>query len=169
MDIFGLGHLGADDDPVRDYNRLANEQAARMIPPNLYAEIHQRKLAKDLTQSIKLAAELARRQNMLLKEASLFIQREIYATLTDLGYRRPRGSSRFVYVETPASMLEVEVVYHARHAGLIVPELVRSTMDEDEEVEFLGAAKPTSGMVWGALALVAVANFAALFLAARKR
>jgi hypothetical protein len=76
---------------VKDYHAVAWRAALFILPATLRDVLRQRQLWEDIQQEIALAAIIASRQGLGLKETSRFVQREVYRALREMGLRRARG------------------------------------------------------------------------------
>jgi len=78
-------------DGVKDYHAVAWRAALFILPTTLRDVLRERQLWEDIQQEIALAAIIASRQGLGVKETSRFVQREVYRALREMGLRKARG------------------------------------------------------------------------------
>lgn len=83
---------------VRDYFAVAVSQL-RWLPLSLRVLLARMDLWEDVEQTLKLASLESQALGEDLKASSNRAQRHLYQLLRAHGFRRPRGSGRFVKVE----------------------------------------------------------------------
>jgi hypothetical protein len=83
-------HLPGSDG-VKDYHAVAWRAALFMLPAALRDVLRKRQLWEDIRQEIALAAIIASRQGLGVKETSRLVQREVYRALREMGLRKARG------------------------------------------------------------------------------
>ena len=82
---------------VHDYEGLAWHQVCKMCPGEVRQDLRMRELWEDMRQEVAIAAWIAASRNLDTRETARFIQREIYAALINMGYRRPKGCPCFLW------------------------------------------------------------------------
>jgi hypothetical protein len=83
-------HLPGSDG-VKDYHAVAWRAALFTLPAALRDVLRERQLWEDIQQEIALAAIIASRQGLGVKETSRLVQREVYRALREMGLRKARG------------------------------------------------------------------------------
>lgn len=74
-----------------DYEAIAWHQVKRIIPLDIRVRLSKEDWLEDLRQTVRFAAWKAKQDGLDLGESSRFAQREVYAFMVALGWRRKRG------------------------------------------------------------------------------
>ncbi len=123
---------------VRDYMAVAWRAAMRQLPRLLRDELRYRQLWEDMQQEIALAAFIAQRERLTLKETMKLVDKSVYEALVAMGLRKPRGSGRWEWWE----ITETEYLGEGEHQPLAERAILRQGVillapeEEGEEGEY---------------------------------